>query len=138
MRHKRNKCQNCIGNFLSCLTDSDPPWSNIIWKLQYFHFFQILSENNKNTIFCFFFNIVSKHQRLVLKTEARGWNCESGIIWKAKKIESETIPVELSAELCLGRKLNQVSFFEQHTKNKHTDRQTNKQTGKQTKKRIDF
>ena len=29
-----------------------------------------------------------------------------------KKIESETIPVELSAELCLGRKLNQVSFFD--------------------------
>ena len=71
---------------------------------------------------------MSKHQRLVLKTEARGWNCETEIVFKAKEIESESekwkwkakemeIPAELSAGLCLGRKLNQVSFFEKQQTN---------------------
>ena len=56
-------------------------------------------------------------QRLVLKREARGWNCEIEIVWKAKKMESEAIPAELSAGICLGRKLNQVSFFEKQQTN---------------------
>ena len=71
----------------------------------------------ENTLFCFDFHVVPKHQRLVLKTEAHGWNCEIEIVWKAKKMESETIPAELSAGICLGRKLNQVSFFEKQPTN---------------------